>query len=133
MGAVFERQRLRRLRHDVGMTDIEEEDQGSTSPHTQGTQLTKSREDLVRAGDGLVLLSRGWVPHVAEHGTIIGHLSEGPIIAVHMYTWLARYLPFVALRTGKIPVLFCSRRVGLLSRPRFDRAWRQPCRAEPRP
>jgi len=77
----FEGERLCRLCHDVGMIHIEKEDKSSSSFHAQGTQLAEGSEDLVGGGDGLVLLSRLAVAHVAVDRSALGRLPERSIVS----------------------------------------------------
>jgi hypothetical protein len=44
---VFERQRLSRFCHDIGMVDIKHEYQTSFGLYTQRTQLAEGRENLI--------------------------------------------------------------------------------------
>lgn len=46
---VFERQRLSRFCHDIGMVNIKHKYQTSPGLYAQSTKLAKGRKDLVRA------------------------------------------------------------------------------------
>ena len=82
---VLEREAASRLRHAVGIVDVEEKDEATASLHAQGPKLTKSCQGLVGTRHRLVLLAGLRISHVREDRSILGHLFERAIVLVELF------------------------------------------------